>query len=161
MLFTKLLFATVAAAAMSVPGNAATTLRFTLTGDLDASWTGPASPTVINFAPGFFDDAAVNEIGFFFLRSYSTGSLGGIAVSTVRPGLFNFVSTGPQIFTGPTSNPTYRTGVFALTRFDANRPGNGTLTISAIPEPASWALMIAGFGLVGSALRRRKAVAAA
>ena len=30
-----------------------------------------------------------------------------------------------------------------------NEPG-------AVPEPASWALMIAGFGLVGSAMRRRK-----
>lgn len=27
---------------------------------------------------------------------------------------------------------------------------------SAIPEPASWALMITGFGLTGTALRRRK-----
>jgi hypothetical protein len=31
----------------------------------------------------------------------------------------------------------------------------------AIPEPASWALMIAGFGLVGGALRRRRLHAAA
>lgn len=28
-------------------------------------------------------------------------------------------------------------------------------TAGAVPEPASWALMIAGFGLVGSAMRRR------
>ncbi|MBO9669954.1 MAG: PEP-CTERM sorting domain-containing protein [Sphingobium sp.] len=26
----------------------------------------------------------------------------------------------------------------------------------AVPEPASWALMIAGFGVVGAGLRRRK-----
>ena len=33
---------------------------------------------------------------------------------------------------------------------------NFRLDITAVPEPASWALMIAGFGLVGSAMRRRK-----
>ncbi len=30
------------------------------------------------------------------------------------------------------------------------------LTSAAVPEPASWAMMIAGFGLAGAALRRRK-----
>lgn len=33
--------------------------------------------------------------------------------------------------------------------------------VQAIPEPASWAMMIAGFGLVGGALRRRRALARA
>jgi PEP-CTERM motif len=32
----------------------------------------------------------------------------------------------------------------------------GSPSVGAVPEPASWALMIAGFGLVGSAMRRRK-----
>ena len=31
---------------------------------------------------------------------------------------------------------------------------------NAVPEPASWALMIAGFGLAGAATRRRRAVTA-
>jgi phospholipase/lecithinase/hemolysin len=34
------------------------------------------------------------------------------------------------------------------------------LGIATVPEPASWALMIAGFGLVGAAMRRRRAIAA-
>lgn len=33
-------------------------------------------------------------------------------------------------------------------------------SVAAIPEPASWALMIAGFGLVGAAARRRRSVTA-
>jgi len=39
--------------------------------------------------------------------------------------------------------------------------GRGALSISTVPEPHSWALLIAGFGLTGAALRRRRAAAAA
>jgi hypothetical protein len=35
-----------------------------------------------------------------------------------------------------------------------------TVTVTAVPEPAAWALMITGFGLTGAALRRRRALAA-
>jgi hypothetical protein len=37
---------------------------------------------------------------------------------------------------------------------------NLDITGSATPEPATWALMLGGFGLAGAALRRRKAAAA-
>jgi hypothetical protein len=37
----------------------------------------------------------------------------------------------------------------------ANRLG-----IAAVPEPASWALLILGFGVVGVAARRQRAMAA-
>ncbi|MBN8807381.1 MAG: PEP-CTERM sorting domain-containing protein [Sphingomonas sp.] len=33
---------------------------------------------------------------------------------------------------------------------------NDTVNLVAVPEPASWALMIVGFGLMGGALRSRK-----
>lgn len=44
--------------------------------------------------------------------------------------------------------------------FDLYAAGAGSYSISyaAIPEPASWALLILGFGAVGAALRRRPAV---
>lgn len=38
--------------------------------------------------------------------------------------------------------------------------GEGGPEIPAVPEPATWAMLIAGFGLVGFAARRRRALAA-
>jgi hypothetical protein len=34
----------------------------------------------------------------------------------------------------------------------------GTLNIAAVPEPATWAMMLVGFGLVSGAARRRRSV---
>ena len=51
-------------------------------------------------------------------------------------------------YTGYTAN--WRTnGIFAGESYDARVISGG------VPEPATWAMMIVGFGLVGSALRRR------
>jgi hypothetical protein len=41
-----------------------------------------------------------------------------------------------------------------------NNGGAFSVEVSAVPEPANWALLIAGFGLVGAMQRRRRAVAA-
>lgn len=35
---------------------------------------------------------------------------------------------------------------------------SGSVTLANVPEPASWALMIGGFGLAGAAMRRRRSV---
>jgi hypothetical protein len=57
-----------------------------------------------------------------------------------------------------------RTGSFSssqeLNRFDVTI-GNGPITQAAVPEPASWAMLIIGFGLMGSAMRRRRVAAGA
>ena len=37
---------------------------------------------------------------------------------------------------------------------------SGSFTNSVVPEPASWAMLIAGFGLTGAAMRRRRAAIA-
>jgi PEP-CTERM motif len=46
-----------------------------------------------------------------------------------------------------------RTGAFSLDNVTLSTGGG-------VPEPASWALMIAGFGLAGATLRRRRAILA-
>lgn len=52
-------------------------------------------------------------------------------------------------------------GIFGDFLINRNGLGEGdsfSLVVSAgaVPEPATWAMMIAGFGLVGSAMRRRR-----
>lgn len=54
---------------------------------------------------------------------------------------------------------------YSFYTFDGTNYGaqtNGTLEVtgSAVPEPAGWALLVGGFGLVGVMSRRRKTVAA-
>jgi PEP-CTERM motif len=58
----------------------------------------------------------------------------------------NFAGTAFSIGFGGTAN---QTGFDNIT-FGSATPGTGDL-----PEPATWAMMIVGFGAVGSALRRR------
>lgn len=49
----------------------------------------------------------------------------------------------------------------AYVRSSDNLYGRGAISFGdAVPEPATWALMILGFGAVGGAMRRRQSVAA-
>ena len=47
-------------------------------------------------------------------------------------------------------------GMSSATAVASTFTGTATFNAGAVPEPASWALMIGGFGLIGSALRRRR-----
>jgi hypothetical protein len=63
----------------------------------------------------------------------------------------NFIAGAGEIITGLKFTST---GIaFEFDSFAAEAAGTGTGT--AVPEPASWAMLIAGFGLVGAARRRR------
>ena len=59
------------------------------------------------------------------------------------------VPSGAQFCSGPRYN------LFDSTAYEAS-----VFMASAIPEPASWAMLIAGFGLTGAAMRRRRVTAA-
>jgi hypothetical protein len=64
---------------------------------------------------------------------------------------------GPQLYTGPEATPTFRTGDFTLTTFAYGSPISMKITqVAAVPEPASWAMMLTGFGLVGGMMRYRR-----
>jgi hypothetical protein len=61
------------------------------------------------------------------------------------------------------SGPAWGNGTLKLYYWDSNFEDNsGFISASvSVPEPASWAMLIAGFGLVGAAARRRRTIVAA
>ena len=113
----------------------------------------------INNVAGVFQNGLTSYVSAnidFFLKGGAAQS-GGFELDV--PGGNSFLNAaGQQLFNfagGTLAAPTFRTGQFVL-------DGGTTLTISeiaAVPEPATWAMMIGGFGLVGGTLRRRSKVA--
>jgi len=89
----------------------------------------------------------------------------GFGDGTVVSGVYDTVSNN---FFGSTSGNITLTGfLWERQRFDivseysstkggSNADYNGGFSYTAVPEPATWAMMIGGFGLVGTAMRRRK-----
>lgn len=87
--------------------------------------------------------------------SIATGASGGGTSSAVVNSYFNpsgssfvFDSVQSNFLVTSLSDPTL-TVDYASLDYVLRTP------LSAVPEPASWALMLGGFGLVGSAMRRR------
>ncbi|MBT2188889.1 PEPxxWA-CTERM sorting domain-containing protein [Sphingobium sp. H33] len=95
------------------------------------------------------------------------GTTAGSMTPTATPGVFNSfvtytVTGGTGRFLGASGSIA---GVGLLDRRPA-RPLNhldltGTLNMPAVPEPATWGLMLTGLGLTGAAMRRRPARAMA
>lgn len=153
-------------------GHSATaTLTFSGLQLIDAVFTGN-----VEEQKTWWDEA----IGGVWGNEYSLAfdcSLGGGCVVQTSPGVATGILNTPLGFDKPCTPatagdcsshffPQFATfdGVFRVSQA-ARSPYSVTLTISdfsAVPEPAAWAMMIVGFGLVGNVLRRsRRGFAAA
>jgi hypothetical protein len=103
---------------------------------------GAPNPATADVSAGgnVFHVTAPNDTGLFGTGGHMLWQAGG----------FSFVGTGHDTI-----------------QLQATVPGNGgvffdDVSVSGgVPEPATWALMIGGFGLMGAALRRRRAMVAA
>ncbi|HEY9234280.1 MAG TPA: PEPxxWA-CTERM sorting domain-containing protein, partial [Phenylobacterium sp.] len=72
---------------------------------------------------------------------------------TANSGTFNFAESGPHLKILWTNNGTQDQKIGDL--FSQDIPFSH-VTGGAVPEPATWAMMITGFGLAGAAIRRRR-----
>jgi hypothetical protein len=106
------------------------------------------------YAGGVFD--------FSFAGGSLTGTYSGNVTPTASPALVNNITD--YLVTGGTGKFAGATGSFVAIGTLELASGlnintqtlSGTIDAPAVPEPASWAMLIAGFGLTGAAMRQRR-----
>lgn len=154
------------AIAVASPSQAAT-LLYNLTGSRVATFTLDTAtrPDAFNDVLGLFQQATFNNVlgtynGVKGKADIVFGTTGFQILSADLP-FSQFISDLP-LFTGTSISTVKLTiGTFPLRSIVS---GNSTLTVStlatAVPEAATWTMMIAGFGFVGASMRvrRRKVV---
>lgn len=114
------------------------------------------------------------ETGVLFGGEFRMVGIGGSksADTTIYSNFGALVGTGTvtplSFMTGLITTYSVDAGVQLLLAPNAQYVSNGTLTYNyaapgeaGVPEPASWALMIAGLGFTGIAMRRRRVTAVA
>ena len=106
--------------------------------------------------PGFADSTNGLADVSFFNANYG----GGLLINDDGDPFYWLLDAtdGKQYYSGSEAAPTFTIGNYNL--HGLGTPGEFALSIAAIPEPESWALLLCGFGGVGAALRVRRRRAA-
>ena len=165
--------------AIAAPASAATTLTVTYTGNLtgvNTTFNVPYDQAVVLTGITTAEDAAD---GSFSFSSFSANYSGNINTVTNASGQVTGGGSVFRIFTGGsvfadfnlTGNPIFATGTNYAVTVSGGEPITGAfgtavitggagvlrgeLAVAAVPEPATWAMMIGGFGVLGAAARRR------
>ena len=149
----------------SLGSYAAGTYRITATGLIDL--IGPPG-SGFTLRPDGVPDTAVTDGRYLYFNPGGTDFADG-RYGQAGAG-FNIGSLVGSIVANPGSGDYFRIGfgtvvtlaapgsLFAVVNdtFHSNNGGVFQVEVSAVPEPESWALMVAGFGLAGVVLRRRQ-----
>ncbi|MGK6323465.1 PEPxxWA-CTERM sorting domain-containing protein [Sphingomonas sp. DT-51] len=139
-----------------VANDGSQSVSFTLDSNPVANFVGSTGLTFNTIPLTTSTGIVVGDVSFF-----TTNALGGFLAQGA--GRYYTSTTGSQLFSGTMRNPIFTPSTFALKGYFGD--SGGVLTISAatpaaVPEPATWAMMILGMGAVGYAMRRRQKVTA-
>ncbi|GGE05546.1 hypothetical protein GCM10011529_09910 [Polymorphobacter glacialis] len=179
----KLLFAAVALCAANAANAATIVFNFDDLGDQvavpvnygGAAWSG--FTTVSGFGATSFPNIAYTSSAIGILNYAAGFSSLSFAAGVFAPGTFSVYSglggsgtlLGSLTIGNPPASPSafFNTGVSfsgtgrsVLVTGGADSVGWDSVTLNSVPEPESWVMLIAGFGLVGAVARRRRSIAA-
>lgn len=161
----KSLVALAVLAAASAPGFAATFANVVTTGETGAGTYAVAQTTQDtafswNLGPGTYQftvDLGTSGNTQFTNVWLSTNTNKGCCNPTADYGQFTVTPTTAGGSLGAFTFATASTVYFDVkTRASGNTGFNGSLSVAAVPEPASTALFLAGLGALGIVSRRRK-----
>ncbi len=156
--------ATAAALTAAAAAAQADTYQFTLTGAYNASWQlqSTVTPDEVYDGQGFilydqlgFPGASQGYVDLYFYNADLEG--GGLEIYDYYGDVSLMAGLGAQLYSGTEDSPTFNVGTYTLTQYQSTETYTLTITnISAVPEPASMALLLGGLGLVGAAAARRR-----
>jgi len=118
---------------------------------LNSGYAGFAALTADGLAAGLDADGAGNG---WSGDSFSHDTVGGVTTCYVVGDSGCAFGSKGNLFVGGQTDPGFQSnGAYQLRANELKLAANGE---GAVPEPASWALMLIGFGTVGGAMRARR-----
>jgi len=139
------------------------TLTFTASNAFAAAHGGLTNLLTVTFTNGALNVTPLGSKNVGFTVTDGEEQFDG-SVSTIGYTSDYFDFTGATDFdfafslTGATKAIEATSNGGALVNFKASGPGSFA-AVAAIPEPDQWAMLLVGFGLVGSTMRRRRGMA--
>lgn len=159
------LFGLAMLASISASPASAEILDFTLAGSQQATFElNSANPSSFSSSSLIGNQVAYTSVSGSFggtpgvasTISFGTGSI--LAQLNIDGTALGFTQlSGPDLFTGNPADPTFNIGTFDLANPFMSQNDVLTISVAAVPEPSTWAMMILGFLGLGFLAYRKKA----